>query len=94
MHSGLSQISIFVGSTGRCEPLLETAPRAAVIFPRRIKALLQAGLAVRDGRDAGQLTQADATVKAGKLTDRLLDSLTVMLGEDNVRVQYPRGATA
>ncbi|OGT80296.1 MAG: DNA polymerase III subunit alpha [Gammaproteobacteria bacterium RIFCSPLOWO2_02_FULL_61_13] len=28
------------------------------------------------------------------LTDRLLDSLTVMLGEDNVRVQYPRGATA
>ena len=53
--------------------MLETAPRAAVIFPRRIKALLQAGLAVRDGRDAGQLTQADATVKAGKLTDRLLD---------------------
>jgi DNA polymerase-3 subunit alpha len=42
---------------------------------------------------------ATATLMLGNqwrvtLTDRLLDSLTVMLGEGNVRVQYPRGAAA
>ena len=55
----------------RCEHLLETATRGAVIFPRRVKALLKQGLAARDAREAGtrSLTQASAT--AARLTARL-----------------------
>ncbi|MBA2704596.1 MAG: transposase, partial [Blastocatellia bacterium] len=40
----------------RCNHLLETATRGAVLFPRKVKALLQEGLAVRDARDAQTLS--------------------------------------
>ena len=52
----------------RCDHLLETATRAAVIFPRRVKALLQEGLAARN---AGTLSLAQAQAKAANLTARL-----------------------
>jgi hypothetical protein len=55
----------------RCNRLLETATGGAVNFPRRIKALLQAGLAVRDARDAGRISHFKSTVFAGVLTSRL-----------------------
>jgi len=55
----------------RCNRLLETATGGAVNFPRRIKALLQAGLAVRDARDAGRISHFKSTLFAGVLTSRL-----------------------
>jgi transposase len=55
----------------RCHELEETARGAAVIFPRRVQALLQEGLAVRDQRDAGQITLAQAEVCAAELEERL-----------------------
>ena len=42
----------------RCKELEETARGAAVLFPRRVKALLQAGLALRDRHDRGELAGA------------------------------------
>ena len=57
----------------RCNHLLETATCAAVIFPRRVKVLLQRGLAARDARDAGMLSLAGAQAQAAKLTARLED---------------------
>jgi len=55
----------------RCNRLLETATGGAVNFPRHIKALLHAGLAVRDARDAGRLSLFKSTVLADVLTSRL-----------------------
>jgi transposase len=55
----------------RCNHLLETATRAAVLFPRKIKALLQEGLAVRDARDAGALSPRQASDCATVLTGKL-----------------------
>lgn len=55
----------------RCNRLLETASGGAVNFPRRIKALLQVGLAVRDARDSGDISLFKSTVLAGVLTSRL-----------------------
>jgi transposase len=59
----------------RCRELLEAATRGAVVFPRKVKALLEEALAVRDDRDAGRLTAAGAAARADDLqgrTDRLL----------------------
>lgn len=55
----------------RCDHILETATRGAVNFPRQVKALLQEGFAVRDKRDAGDISLAQATAKAKHLTERL-----------------------
>ncbi len=44
----------------RCKELLETATRGAVIFPRKVKAILQQALAIRDRRDAGAILPATA----------------------------------
>lgn len=44
----------------RCGELLETATRGAVLFPRRVKALLQKALGIRDRRDAGLILPATA----------------------------------
>jgi transposase len=55
----------------RCEHLLETATGAAVLFPRRVKALLQEGLVVRDAREAGTFSLAQAQAQAAELTARL-----------------------
>jgi transposase len=79
-HDGWSPYDRFVYATHtqcnahllrRCKELLETARGAAVLFPRRVKELLQAGLALRDRRDAGAL--AGAALK-GQIT-RLQNTL-------------------
>jgi len=44
----------------RCKELLETAVRGAVLFPRKIKALLKRALGIRDRRDAGLILPATA----------------------------------
>ncbi len=56
----------------RCKELEETACGAAAIFPRKVKALLQRGLAVRDAREEGRLSLSQARAQATGLTDRLL----------------------
>jgi transposase len=61
----------------RCHELLETATRGAAIFPRKVKALLQEGLEMRDQRDAGQIA-ARAAARADELerrTQRLLEPI-------------------
>ena len=40
----------------RCHELLETATRGAVRFPRLVKAILRHALALRDRRDAGEIS--------------------------------------
>jgi transposase len=55
----------------RCHDLLLTATRGAVHFPRRVKALLQEALAVRDARDAGAITPAASVQRAAGLQVRM-----------------------
>src|SRR5512138_213634 len=55
----------------RCRELLETATRGAVNFPRRVKALLREGLAVRDDREAGRLPARRAAARADDLDARM-----------------------
>lgn len=60
----------------RCHELLETATRGAVRFPRVVKAILQHALALRDRRDAGQISPHGLRVAKGLLQakmDRLLN---------------------
>jgi transposase len=70
----------------RCEHLLETATRAAVIFPRRVKALLKQGLAARDVREAGTLSLAGAQARAARLTARLWDCCGPKTDPGNARL--------
>jgi transposase len=60
----------------RCKELLELATRGAVIFPRKVKAILLEALAVRDGRDAEKLTTAQAARRADALQARLVKLIT------------------
>jgi transposase len=55
----------------RCRQLLETATRGAVVFPRKVKALLQESLEVRDQRDARTITVRAAKAKADELQERM-----------------------
>lgn len=55
----------------RCRELLEVATRGAVLFPRKVKAILKEALALRDDRDAGRLTAAGAAMRAGELQGRM-----------------------
>jgi transposase len=55
----------------RCREMLEVATRGAVIFPRRVKALLKESLAVRDRRDTGELSAATAAMYADDLQGRM-----------------------
>ena len=55
----------------RCRELLETATRGAVVFPRRVRAILKDALSVRDDRDAGRLTPARAAARADEFQGRL-----------------------
>ena len=66
-HHGACNGHLFV----RSNRLLETATAGAVNFPRQIKALLHAGLAVRDARDAGRISLFKSAVLAEVLTSRL-----------------------
>ena len=59
----------------RCGEMLETATRGAVRFPRAVKEVLQTALALRDRRDAGEISLHGLRVAQGHLEaqlDRLL----------------------
>lgn len=58
----------------RCRELLETATRGAVNFPRKVKALLQKSLEIRDRRDDGQITLKGSRAAATRL-DKQMDTL-------------------
>jgi transposase len=55
----------------RCREMLVTARGGAVIFPRKVKALLQEALAARDDRDAGKIAAPAAAAKARELDRRM-----------------------
>jgi len=55
----------------RCHELLESATRGAVRFPRQVQALLQHALALRDRRDAGEITEHGLRVARGRLQARI-----------------------
>lgn len=56
----------------RCVEMLEVATRGEVVFPRKIKALLQEALGVRDRRDAGLIAASTAARKACELKARVI----------------------
>jgi len=58
---------------GRCGDLLETAVGGAVLFPRKVKALLGEALEVRDRRDAGEIKPGTAARRAVELQERMSD---------------------
>ena len=55
----------------RCRELLETATRGAVVFPRKVKALLQASLHVRERRDAEEITLKGARAAATRFDQQM-----------------------
>jgi transposase len=55
----------------RCKHLLLTATAGAVRFPRQVKSLLGHALAVRDRRDAGELSPHGLACSLGRLKARL-----------------------
>ena len=57
----------------RCDELLQTATAGAVLFPRRVKSLLEQALELRDRHQAGQVSDHGAVVACGRLTNRLAD---------------------
>lgn len=60
----------------RCREILETASKGAVRFPRAVKALLQDALALRDRRDAQEISAHGFAVARGRLQgrfDRLME---------------------
>lgn len=59
----------------RCHELLATATRAAVRFPRRIRALLQRALALRDRHAAAELSDHGRAVARGRLQYQLEDAV-------------------
>jgi transposase len=73
----------------RCRELLEVATRGAVVFPRKVKALLKEALAVRDDRDAGRLTAARAAARADELGGRL-DALVRPVKTDRANETFCR----
>ena len=44
-----------------------------MVFPRRVKEILQEGLEVRDRRDAGEISARTAARKADKLQERMVE---------------------
>lgn len=55
----------------RCSEMLETAQAGAARFPRQIKAILQAALAVRDRRQAEEISPHGARVLKGRLAAQM-----------------------
>jgi transposase len=60
----------------RCHDLLEHATRGAVVFPRKVKALLLESLETRDQRDAQAITTRAAIIKADDLQERMTRLVT------------------
>jgi transposase len=64
----------------RCRELLADAKQGQAKTPHAIRRILKCALAVRDGRDAGELDQAGAAAEAGRLgaqVDKLIAGRTV-----------------
>jgi transposase len=59
----------------RCGELLETASRGAVLFPRRVKGLMQQALELRDRHEAGLVSDHGKAVARGRLLGALLDAV-------------------
>jgi transposase len=57
----------------RCHDLLHTATRGAVLFPRRVQALLQQALELRDRHQAGTVSDHGVAVAGGRLRNLLAD---------------------
>lgn len=57
----------------RSHELEQSAQGVGARFPRQVKALIKEALAVRDQRDAGQITAAQAIAQAQRLSRRTLD---------------------
>jgi transposase len=55
----------------RCSEMLETAQGGAVRFPRQVQDLLRAALAVRDRRDAAEISPHGVRVVKGRLAARM-----------------------
>lgn len=55
----------------RCDALIEGCRGAALAFPRKVKALLKAGLALRDRFVAGEATDHGLAVMAGRLQNQM-----------------------
>jgi len=81
VHDGFKSYGRFVHATHqtcnnhllrRCHELLEVATRGAVVFPRRVRAILREGLAVRDRRDAGKISARTAARQADRLQERMV----------------------
>lgn len=82
VHDGFKSYEQFFGATHqtcnghllrRCHDLLEVARGGAVIFPRKIQAILQEGLEVRDRRDAGEILPRTAARNADHLEARIVE---------------------
>ena len=80
IHDGFSPYNKFVFAAHqqcldhlnrRCKELLETAVAGAARFPRQVRQLLGDALALRDRRDAGQLSAHGLAVAIGRLASRL-----------------------
>ena len=73
----------------RCHELLETATRGAVRFPRLVKAILRHALALRDRRDAGEISPHGLRVAKGLLQakmNRLLHGRFNYPAEQDIRI--------
>jgi transposase len=57
----------------RCQAMLETATGGAVVFPRRVKDLLQSALALRDRHAAGEVSDHGRRVATGRLRNELAE---------------------
>jgi transposase len=55
----------------RCDELLETAQAGAVRFPRQVREILRAALALRDRRTAGTISPHGVQVAKGRLATRM-----------------------
>ena len=55
----------------RCKALVAVARAGAAVFPRKVQRLLWAALALRDRRDAGQVSPRGLAVAVGHLRARL-----------------------
>lgn len=55
----------------RVKQMLEIATRGAVIFPRKVKAILTEAMSVRDRRDAGEIALEQAIARAAALEARM-----------------------
>jgi transposase len=82
VHDGFKSYGRFLGAKHqtcnnhllrRCHEMLEVARGGAVIFPRRVRAILLEGLEVRDRRDAGEIAVSTAVGKARQLQKRLVE---------------------